>query len=44
MFNISFFQILIVLILLFILFGDFSKLKLNILKLKEEILKLKNNK
>jgi Sec-independent protein translocase protein TatA len=44
MFNISFFQILIVLILLFILFGDFSKLKINILKLKEEILKLKNNK
>jgi Sec-independent protein translocase protein TatA len=41
MFNISFFQILILISLIFLLFGDFSKIKINILKLKEEILKLK---
>ena len=42
MFNISFFQILILLLLLFLLFGNFSKLKINILKLKEEFLRFKN--
>lgn len=42
--NISFFQILVLLLLLFILFGNFSQLKLNIIKLKEEFLKFKNKK
>jgi len=42
MFNVSFFQIFILLLLLFLLFGDFSKLKINTLKLKEELLKFKN--
>jgi hypothetical protein len=42
--NISFFQILILLLLLFILFGNFSQLKLNIIKLKEEFLKFKSKK
>lgn len=42
MFNVSFFQILILIVLFFILFGDFTKLKINILKFKEEFLKFKN--
>jgi len=36
--NISFVQIIVVILLLFFLFGDFSKIKINFLKLKEEFL------
>ena len=39
MFNISFFQIVIVICLIFILFGDFSRFKKNVILLKKKIYK-----
>ena len=40
MLNISFFQVIIVLFILFLLFGDFSKLKLNLNQFREFLSKI----
>jgi Sec-independent protein translocase protein TatA len=42
MFNISFFQILIFIFLIFLIFGDFQKLTTNTIKIKEFLLKKKS--
>ena len=44
MFNISFLQLLILLLLAFLLFGDFFKLKINLNKVKSFIENYKSNK
>lgn len=41
--NVSFFQLLLLVIFCFFLFGDFEKVKINISNLKKVLLKFKNN-